>query len=863
MATIRGRLAAMTAILIAGISVFIYLYFPSSLEERARQAIVAKGQTLSEMLAYSIGPAVPGEDVRVMDGALDAPLGDKDLIFIVIVNDSGRVVSAAREGIADRLDYLHAAENNNLSKDGNTYIVKTPIRTNDREIGQIYLGLSLKEVRSAVASSKVTMLGLSLLVFVVGMVCVYGISTVITSPLRDMIRTVEQISHGDLSRRAEVPSLREVKQLAESFNMMVENVERRAEELHEEILQRGRVEEALRGSESRYRLLFDGNPYPLCVYETETLKFLAVNNAAVEQYGYSPEEFSSMTIRDLDPLNGRAQQGILPGEKPSGGITPHRRKNGSIFSVETTSHELQYEGKRARLMLANDVTERERAQEQLREQAALLDITSDAIIVRDLSDRILYWNKGAERSFGWMATKALGMESKTLLCSKGEAADYAAATRVLLKQGEWRGELRLVNQKAEKLVFESRWTIVRDDAGNPKSILTINTDITERKKLEEQFLRSQRMQSLGTLAGGIAHDLNNVLAPMMLALHVFRRRFTDAGTVKLLDALETSTKRGADIVKQVLTFARGFEGEKSDIRIGHLIKEFEKMICDTFPRMIQIKTFIAKDVWTVSGDYTQLYQVLMNLCVNARDAMPNGGTLVIEADNMYVDDKSVKVHSDAQPGPYVVLTVADTGTGMPPGIVDKIFEPFFTTKEVGKGTGLGLSTALGILKSHGGFINVYSEAAKGSRFKIYLPALESAEVKEAIKELSLIPNGKGELVLVVDDEPAIRELNKLTLEEHGYRVMTANDGTEACALGAQHKGKIDLVITDMMMPFMDGPSTIRALRKLDPDLKFLVVSGLVEDQMLTEESAQGAIPVLTKPFSTDKLLIMLREILAD
>jgi hypothetical protein len=287
------------------------------------------------------------------------------------------------------------------------------------------------------------------------------------------------------------------------------------------------------------------------------------------------------------------------------------------------------------------------------------------------------------------------------------------------------------------------------------------------------------------------------------------------------------------------------------------------MICDTFPRMIQIKTFIAKDVWTVSGDYTQLYQVLMNLCVNARDAMPNGGTLVIEADNMYVDDKSVKVHSDAQPGPYVVLTVADTGTGMPPGIVDKIFEPFFTTKEVGKGTGLGLSTALGILKSHGGFINVYSEAAKGSRFKIYLPALESAEVKEAIKELSLIPNGKGELVLVVDDEPAIRELNKLTLEEHGYRVMTANDGTEACALGAQHKGKIDLVITDMMMPFMDGPSTIRALRKLDPDLKFLVVSGLVEDQMLTEESAQGAIPVLTKPFSTDKLLIMLREILAD
>ncbi|HTK82983.1 MAG TPA: PAS domain S-box protein [Bacteroidota bacterium] len=864
--TIRTRLALMTAVLVAGISVFIYLYFPASLEQRAQLALAAKGHTMSSMMAHEMAPALAAKDLAMMDGALDAPLQDKDVVFIIILDESGHVVSGAREGIADRLDYLNAENNKQLSNDKNVFIVRTPIVRDGMSIGDLYLGLSLKELRTVVASSKTTMLGLSILIFVLGMLCVLAISTVITAPLRNMITTVEHIAHGDLTQRADVPSLVEVQQLAEAFNMMVENVESRTEDLQLEVHQRTRAEDALRFSEARYRLLFDGNPYPLWVYDASTLEFLAVNNAAVEHYGFSKEEFLSMKLDDPRMHEDISSHGKhywqLPATIEHTGIWKHRRRDGLLFSVEITSHELMYESRHARLVLAIDVTEREKAQEQVREQAALLDITSEAIMVRDLDDCVLYWNHGAEVMYGWTREEALGKKASELLYAPEQTAAYDDARKILFEKGSWSGEFKHKNKTDEILIIDSKWTLMLDEADSPKSVLVINSDVTERKKLEEQFLRSQRLQSIGTLAGGIAHDLNNVLAPMMLSLEIFRSKITEPTLVKLVDVMQSSTKRGSEIVKQVLTFARGFDGEKSDVRLQRLIPDLENVMRDTFPKMVHIKTTYPKQLWTVSGDYTKLYQVLMNLCVNARDAMPKGGNLNIEAENVFVDEHYASMQPDANVGPYVVLTVADTGQGIPPGVIDKIFEPFYTTKEVGKGTGLGLSTVLGIIKSHGGFVNVYSEVGKGARFKVYLPALETAEVENAIKQLSILPNGNGELVLVVDDEPAIREVNKVMLEEHGYRVMTASDGPEALALGAQHKGKIDIVITDMMMPFMDGPATIRALRKLDPNLKFLVISGLVGDQQIVEDFGKDEVPFLQKPFSTDRLLTTLQEVLA-
>jgi CheY-like chemotaxis protein len=263
----------------------------------------------------------------------------------------------------------------------------------------------------------------------------------------------------------------------------------------------------------------------------------------------------------------------------------------------------------------------------------------------------------------------------------------------------------------------------------------------------------------------------------------------------------------------------------------------------------------------LTGDATQLYQVLMNLCVNARDAMPNGGRLQIEAENLIVDEHYARMHVDAKPGPYVTVSIVDNGAGIPAHIIYKIFEPFFTTKDAGKGTGLGLSTVLGIVKSHGGFINVYSEEGKGAKFRVYLPATITTAPPRAESTPSDLPMGQGELVLLVDDELAIREITGATLETHGYRVITANDGAEAVALFAQRQHEINVVVTDMMMPFMDGQATIRALQKLDPNVKIVAVSGLMQNHKVDESVGNGKILFLHKPYTTESLLKSLQKIL--
>ncbi|MBI4548384.1 MAG: response regulator [Ignavibacteriae bacterium] len=424
-----------------------------------------------------------------------------------------------------------------------------------------------------------------------------------------------------------------------------------------------------------------------------------------------------------------------------------------------------------------------------------------------------------------------------------------------------RAEFRFVTKDGSVRFIESQGSVIKDKNGKVARVIVVSRDVTERKKLEEQIMRAQRMESIGTLAGGVAHDLNNVLAPILMSLELLKRRFSDNQNKPLLDALETSVNRGASMVRQILTFARGVAGERMILQPKHLIEEMRKIADEIFPKSIHFQTDVAKNLWTVSGDATQLHQVLLNLCVNARDAMPQGGNLKISAENIELDENYARMNIDAKAGSYVVITVMDNGTGMPPDILDKIFEPFFTTKEVGKGTGLGLSTAHAIVKSHGGFINVYSEVGKGTKFKIYLPASDEAERQAVKEEPRELPMGHGEVVLVADDEIAIQEITKTTLENYGYRVITASDGTEAVASYVEHKAEVDIVITDMMMPYMDGPATIRALQKINPDIKILAVSGLVENQKITEITESKTVRFLQKPFTAEKLLVSLHEFL--
>ncbi len=495
-----------------------------------------------------------------------------------------------------------------------------------------------------------------------------------------------------------------------------------------------------------------------------------------------------------------------------------------------------------------------KAQTRITEQAMLLDKARDAIMVLDLADRITFWNKSAERLYGWSENEAIGRNALEMLY-KGLSHEVLEARSRTFETGEWIGELRQVDRNGREIIVESRRTLIRE-RGEVTSVLVVNTDITERKKIESQLLRAQRMESVGMLAGGIAHDLNNILAPILMAAETLKTRQPNPEDQKLLSTIEGSAQRGADIVKHVLMFARGVEGVHSILRPDQFIADLKKILDETFPKSIQIITDIPTGLWSIYGDVTQFQQVLLNLCVNARDAMPSGGTLTIRARNDFLKEGGAR----QRPGQYVDLEVSDTGEGIPAENLDKIFEPFFTTKAVGHGTGLGLSTALAIVKSHGGFLDVRSQVGNGTTFTIHLPALENVEMRQTRQVRRETPQGHGEWVLVVDDEASIREMTKETLNTFGYNILTAKDAFEALSLFERNKEKVEVVLVDMLMPIMDGSECMMALRKIKSGVRLILTSGLDDHQRLCRENP-GLCIFLPKPYTAEKLLITVHDLL--
>jgi PAS domain S-box-containing protein len=536
------------------------------------------------------------------------------------------------------------------------------------------------------------------------------------------------------------------------------------------------------------------------------------------------------------------------------GIIVNKRKDGQLYEDEMTITPVRTARNTITHFVAvkQDVSERNAAMHQIKEQAMLLDAAHDAIFLRDIESVVKYWNKGAERLFGWTAEEAIGKDIRTLVFRN--ATDYADQMQQLELTGTFSGELLLRTKQSREIIVDVRMNVIRDASGGPQSILSIGNDITEKKKIESQLLRTQRMGSLGTLAGGIAHDLNNVLSPVLLAVEFLKRSYVNDSTQKVLESVESSARRGSEIVKQILTFARGVETEKVLLQPRHLIKEVVGIFKETFPRSITIMTDIPNTTWTIMGDPTHFHQLIMNLGVNARDAMPEGGTLTITASNETIDEQFARMNIDAQPGMYVRFTVKDTGCGIPAGIQDQIFEPFFTTKEVGKGTGLGLSTVYTIVKSHGGFITVQSTVDQGTIMNVFLPAVKESTVVSDEKKGSPELKGNGELILVVDDEQSIRDVTQSTLEVYSYSVITATDGADAIAKFAEHREKIALVLTDIMMPLMDGRHLIMTLRKIDPAVKIVASSGLIDKLKNAGGAEQTANAYLNKPYSAETLL---------
>ena len=514
-----------------------------------------------------------------------------------------------------------------------------------------------------------------------------------------------------------------------------------------------------------------------------------------------------------------------------------------------------------------DITERRLAEDAQRESEArfrqLADGINQVFWLYDLAlQRVVYVSPAYARIWGRPESTLLADPENWLEGVHPEDRERVRESAGRITQGGTYDQVyRVIRPDCSERWVHDRGFVVRDEQGSVLRVAGLTEDITDQRKLEAQFLRAQRLESIGTLAGGIAHDLNNVLSPILMAVHLLRQDMPAERRQKLLDTLETSTQRGAGMVKQVLMFARGVDGERVHCSPKHLVHDLERIIFDTFPRTVEIETEVATDCGTVLGDVTQLQQVLLNLCVNSRDAMPKGGRLTVTAANVTVDEHYAGMNPGAKPGPHVVLQVTDTGSGIPPDIINKIFDPFFTTKEVGKGTGLGLSTVQAIVKSHDGFLHVYSEPGRGTTFKIYLPAASHEVIRAQSPAAIELPRGKGELVLIVDDEEPIRHVTKNTLEAFGYRVLVAQDGAEAVALFAQYRSEVSLVVTDMMMPIMDGPAAILAIRHIRPDARIIATSGLSSLRDLAKGIPDTVKFHLSKPYTADKLLQTVRQAL--
>lgn len=507
---------------------------------------------------------------------------------------------------------------------------------------------------------------------------------------------------------------------------------------------------------------------------------------------------------------------------------------------------------------------RREAEDRIRAQGALLDKASDAICCLEIGGGVIYWNRSAEALTGQSAETVRDLEGDELMRRIYDVSEehLEEIRRQVLGEGEWHGELHMQAPDGETRVVENRWSLVRDDAGRPEAILVVGTDVTERRMLESQFLRAQRMESIGRMAGGIAHDLGNLLVPVLLGVEVLRNHVrADERTTRTLKMIEKSAQRGRDMVRNVLSLARGIEGERTVIALPEVLEEVERLT-DMFPSDIDVRWQVSEDLHEVLGDATQVQQVIMNLCVNARDAMPEGGHLRIEVANVAVSEHEAARSMDATAGDFVRVRVSDDGTGISPEIQDKVFEPFFTTKSHGEGTGLGLSTVYSIVKSHGGFVQLESRPGRGTTFDVYWPlAPDDVEVTAPAVPLQG-GEGKGELVLVVDDEPLVVRAACEALERGRYQVVAATSSLEGWQLFQEHQDTVAAVVTDLLMPGMPGTELIRRIREMQSNIPILAVSSPSDGQR--EEALQaGADHMVAKPYAGNTLRAALHHLLAQ
>jgi PAS domain S-box-containing protein len=623
-------------------------------------------------------------------------------------------------------------------------------------------------------------------------------------------------------------------------------------------------------------------PYIISVFNVEAATMVYINRSLGEMLGYSSNQSAAMGDRIIDLLHHPDETHPMQLALPSiatirdGEIREfeHRMLHADggwrWLQVRYASFSRHPDGRVERVLsIVHDITAAKQTQLELQhteDRLRYLLTANPAVIYAcdAVGDNVAtFVSDNIATMLGYQPQSAIGVRDFWSSRIHDDDRERVVAEFTQLFDRGWHvHEYRFLHQNGNYVWIRDELRLIRDAAGNPLEFIGCWSDITDRKQLEAQFFRAQRLESLGTLASGIAHDLNNILTPILGIVEILPLQFPnlDHRTENLLTILNDSTRRGADLVKQILSFTRGVEGKPTCIQVHHLIKEIQRIVQQAFPKNIEAVFDYSQHLWTIEADSTLIHQVLMNLCVNARDAMPNGGMLTVSTENLTIDANYARIHLDAHPGDYIIISVADTGTGIAPETIERVFDPFFTTKEVGKGTGLGLSTSMAIITSHGGFINVYSEVDRGTWFKVYLPATANHEVTPQLPLLHLA-RGSNELILVVDDETSIRSITATTLETYNYRVLTAGDGIEAIATYAEHKHDIDVILLDLMMPSLDSVTTVRTLHTLDPSVRIIAMSGLSTNEQMTKMLRdKGVCTFLAKPFTTEELLKTLERV---
>jgi two-component system cell cycle sensor histidine kinase/response regulator CckA len=624
----------------------------------------------------------------------------------------------------------------------------------------------------------------------------------------------------------------------------------------------------LRASEQRYRELFENNPQPMWIFDTGSLDFLAVNRAAERKYGYSEQEFLAMTLLDIRPAEEAAAVHVelAVGGDGSGRLWHHRAKDGRDIWAEIYSQRVDWRGRVARMSIVLDITDRIAAEAQVR---TLMESTTEGIFAADAQGRCLWCNAAAAALLGVESPAQLRGRNIHALAHHNRAGGSPGGEEdcemlLAMRAARGGGGDEDVFWRADGSSFYADWrsSPLRAAGGAGGAVVTFR-DVTERRNLRQQFQQAQKMEAVGRLAAGIAHDFNNLLTVIngytdLLLMRPAAGGAEDAQARTRVAGIRKAGERAAGLTKQLLAFSRQQVLEPRVLDLNAVVAEMEPLLRRILGEDLEFAAVLGEGLGTVRADAGQIGQVLMNLVVNARDAMPDGGKLTVETANVTLDERYAAEHAEVVPGEYVMLAVSDTGTGMDAATLSHIFEPFFTTKPVGQGTGLGLATVFGIAKQSGGSVGVYSEVGYGTTFKLYLPHSSDAAAAQASR--SPAATGGSETVLLVEDEDTVRELIEEILTLHGYKVLVASGPEEARRLAQTHTAAIDLLISDVIMPGMGGRELAQAVREVRPGIPVLFVSGYPE-QAISRSGAVEAGSFVQKPFTPDTLAAKVRAAL--